>query len=209
MLFRSTEKSYQNGCDIIATPRVHDDKVTFTYGIKNTGATATLQYVAGAWCKGYKWPQNSLHKKYIEFPGDGAVTYIQETFTLDEVGENFMYGDIEVLNGGHNVLSYDEWPVRQYWYVTKKFWFDAELGRVFVYLTGKPSSITSAEIQKDCQVECGKGFISVLSAKAEKISIHALDGRCVKTFLTEPNVRQTITLPSGIYILKGKKVVVR
>lgn len=25
-----TEKSYQNGCDIIATPRVHDDKVTFT-----------------------------------------------------------------------------------------------------------------------------------------------------------------------------------
>ena len=49
-----TEKSYQNGCDIIATPRVHDDKVTFTYGIKNTGATATLQYVAGAWCKGYK-----------------------------------------------------------------------------------------------------------------------------------------------------------
>lgn len=205
-----TEKSYQNGCDIIATPRVHDDKVTFTFGIKNTGATATLRYVAGGWCSGYKWPQKSLHMKDIEFPGDGAVTYIQETFTLDEVGENFMYGDIEVWDGGgHNVLSYDKWPVRQYWYVTKKFWFDGYKGRVLVYLTGESSSISSVEVQNGCQVECGKGFISVLSAKVEKLSVHALDGRCVKTFLTEPNVRQTISLPSSVYIIKGKKVVVR
>ena len=85
-----TEKSYQNGCDIIATPRVHDDKVTFTFGIKNAGATASLQYVAGAWCNGYKWPQKSRHYKNVLFPGGGAVAYIQETFTLDEVGENFM-----------------------------------------------------------------------------------------------------------------------
>ena len=66
-----TEKSYQNGCDIIATPRVHDDKVTFTFGIKNTGATATLKYVAGAWCNGYKWPQKSRHFKNILFLGGG------------------------------------------------------------------------------------------------------------------------------------------
>ena len=203
-----TEKSYQNGCDIIATPRVHDDKVTFTFGIKNTGATATLQYVAGGWCYGYKWPQKSLHKKYMEFLGDGAVTYIQETFTLDEVGENFMYGDIEVRDGGHDILSYDEWPVKQYWYVTKKFWFDGWPGRVLVYLTGEPSSISSVEVQNGCQVECGNGFISVLSAKAEMISVHALDGSRVKTFLTEPHVRRTVSLPSGIYIIKGKKVVV-
>ena len=169
-----------------------------------------MRYVAGGWCSGYKWPQKSLHKKDIEFPGDGAVTYIQETFTLDEVGENFMYGDIEVWDGGgHNVLSYDKWPVRQYWYVTKKFWFDGYKGRVLVYLTGESSSISSVEVQNGCQVECGKGFISVLSAKVEKLSVHALDGRCVKTFLTEPNVRQTISLPSSVYIIKGKKVVVR
>lgn len=205
-----TEKSYQNGCDIIATPRVHDDKVTFTFGIKNAGATASLQYVAGAWCNGYKWPQNSRHYKNVLFPGGGAVTYIQETFTLDEVGENFMYGDIEVWDGeGHNILSYDEWPVRQYWYVTKKFWFDGYRGRVLVYLTGETSSISVADVQNSCQVECGDGCVSVLSAKAETINIHTLDGRCVKTFLTEPNVRQTISLPSGIYILKDKKVVVQ
>lgn len=204
-----TEESYQNGCDIIATPRVHDDKVTFTFGIKNTGATATLQYVAGGWCNGYKWPQKSLHKKQMEFPGDGAVTYIQETFTLDEVGENFMYGDIEVWDGGHNILSYDEWPVRQYWYVTKKFWFDGYKGRVLVYLTGEPSSISLVETQTDCYVECGNGFISVLSANVEKINVHALDGRCMKVFYTKPNVRQTISLPSGIYIIRGRKIVVR
>lgn len=205
-----TEKSYQNGCDIIATPRVHDDKVTFTFGIKNAGATASLQYVAGAWCNGYKWPQKSRHYKNVLFPGGGAVTYIQETFTLDEVGENFMYGDIEVWDGeGHNILSYDEWPVRQYWYVTKKFWFYGYRGRVLVYLTGETSSVSVADVQNSCQVECGDGCVSVLSAKAEAISIHTLDGRCVKTFLTEPNVRQTIILTSGVYILKGKKVVVR
>ena len=117
-----------------------------------------------------------------------------------------MYGDIEVWDGeGHNILSYDEWPVRQYWYVTKKFWFYGYRGRVQVYLTGETSSV--ADVQNSCQVECGDGCVSVLSAKA--ISIHTLDGRCVKTFLTEPNVRQTIILTSGVYILKGKKVVVR
>ncbi len=121
-----------------------------------------------------------------------------------------MYGDIEVWDGeGHNILSYDEWPVRQYWYVTKKFWFDGYRGRVLVYLTGGTSSVSVADVQNSCQVECGDGCVSVLSAKVEAISIHSLDGRCVKTFLTEPNIRQTIILTSGVYILKGKKVVVR
>ena len=94
-----------------------------------------------------------------------------------------------------------------YWYVTKKFWFYGYRGRVLVYLTGETSSVSVADVQNSCQVECGDGCVSVLSAKA--ISIHTLDGRCVKTFLTEPNIRQTIILTSGVYILKGKKVVVR
>ena len=138
------------------------------------------------------------------------VTYVTETFTLDEVGEHFVITDYTVTDGKKwHAFNENLFPVRKYWYVDKKFWFDAEPAQIYAYITGETSFISSVTEDGKLSIVSGAGFMTLQSTVEENLCVYGIGGQCVRSLQLKPNVKQMVDLPSGIYIVKGKKVIVR
>ena len=206
-----TEKSYQEGCGMIACPRVHDDKITVVYGVKNAGVDAVLKTRVACWCPGKLTSGNiTYHFQMVNYVGGGEITYVTETFTLDEVGEHFVITDYTVTDGKKwHAFNENLFPVRKYWYVDKKFWFDAEPAQIYAYITGETSFISSVTEDGKLSIVSGAGFMTLQSTVEENLCVYGIGGQCVRSLQLKPNVKQMVDLPSGIYIVKGKKVIVR
>ena len=79
------------------------------------------------------------------------------------------------------------------------------------YVTGVSAGIDSpsADSAGDVMVESGDRCLIVGSAKACTVAVHSLSGQRVATRQLAAGERATLPLPAGIYIVGGKKVVVK
>ena len=57
-------------------------------------------------------------------------------------------------------------------------------------------------------VQGGHGCMMLMSEMPRQVGIYNLQGQCIKYVAVEAGQQQNISLPSGIYVVEGKKVIV-
>ena len=207
-----TERAFY-GTDKVKAPKVNDDFVRVRMGFTNIGAEGEVRYFISAsnpassqmYWKGYKT---------VNVPNDGSVTYIEETWSPSETGFAFMQCSLSM-----SYMDSDDSPVRfvsmaNYMYKLELAdgsgrYFQVPANMQFVYVAGKTVGIDNVEAGHGVTVRSGEGEVIILADKTEGIAIYGVDGRKVKDVVAQAGIALHVSVPSGIYIVKGIKVLVR
>lgn len=198
---------------IVKAPRVDDDKAEFTYYIKNNGGTASVK----CWTIAINAETNKgpYTERTIKFPGNGSVTTISYSYTPEQVGSNTMYGEIRLFNTETpeqriNITS--KIPNITYYLLNNGIEVGSyEMAAIYplVYIAGKPNAISGVTDSASSYVLGGTSEITILTEKAEHLSIFRIDGSKVCDVITEANTAKHVTVAPGLYIVRGKKIVVK
>lgn len=198
---------------IVKAPRVDDDKAEFTYYIKNNGGTASVK----CWTIAINAETNRgpYTERTIKFPGNGSVTTISYSYTPEQVGSNTMYGEIRLFNTETpeqriNITS--KIPNITYYLLNNGIEVGSyEMAAIYplVYIAGKPNAISGVTDSASSYVLGGTSEITILTEKAERLPIFRIDGSKVCDVITEANTAKHVTVAPGLYIVRGKKIVVR
>lgn len=197
---------------IVKAPRVDDDKAEFTYYIKNNGGTASVK----CWTIAINAETNSglYTERTIKIPGNGSVTTISYSYTPEQVGSNTMYGEICLFNTETNeqINIINTLPKIPYDVLVNGgviVHYNLEAINPLVYIAGKPNAIGEVIDSASSYVLGGTSEITILSEKAERLSIFRIDGSKVCDVITEANTAKHVTVAPGLYIVRGKKIVVK
>ena len=197
---------------IVKAPRVDDDKAEFTYYIKNNGGTASVK----CWVIAFNAETNSgpYTERTIKIPGNGSVTTISGSFTPEQVGSNTMIGELRMLNPENNeqININNTLPKIPYDVLVNGEvigHYNLEAINPLVYIAGKPNAISGVTYSASSYVLGGTSEITILTEKAERLSIFRIDGSKVCDVITEANTAKHVTVAPGLYIVRGKKIVVK
>lgn len=197
---------------IVKAPRVDDDKAEFTYYIKNNGGTASVK----CWTIAINAETNRgpYTERTIKIPGNGSVTTISYSYTPEQVGSNTMYGDIRLFNteNSERINITSKIPNITYYLLNNGIEVGSyEMAAIYplVYIAGKPNAISGVMDSASSYVLGGTSEITILTEKAERLPIFRIDGSKVCDVITEANTAKHVTVAPGLYIVRGKKIVVR
>lgn len=197
---------------IVKAPRVDDDKAEFTYYIKNNGGTASVK----CWTIAINAETNRgpYTERTIKFPGNGSVTTISYSYTPKQVGSNTMYGDIRLFNteNSERINITSKIPNITYYLLNNGIEVGSyEMAAIYplVYIAGKPNAISGVTDSASSYVLGGTSEIKILTEKAERLPIFRIDGSKVCDVITEANTAKHVTVAPGLYIVRGKKIVVK
>ena len=205
-----TEKAYIN-TDKVKVPRVDDEKAEFTFGIRNNGGTGVLKYIFWVWNlenDSYKLV-NTVYKKKI--PGNGEITYLPISFTPEFAGGNTIYPLIEQIdsNGKNDAIPTS---LPNYFIPivgNENYGYKFNGSNTVVYIAGKPNVISGVTDSASSYVLGGTSEITILTEKAERLPIFRIDGSKVCDVIIEANTAKHVTVAPGLYIVRGKKIVVK
>lgn len=180
----------------------------FTYSFRNDNEDAVLKYqvvnLNGETLSGYAYPGQKM------LPG-GAVTDITATFTLEELGYRSVLNYIEVYDedSGEYVLpscKVPEWNL----YIDDDRYYLMGGNEQLVYIAGKSDTgVAGVTIDNSINVCGGKGEIAVFSIKPCSVAVYSISGSKIADVKVNAGAEKRIALNAGIYIVNGKKIVVR
>lgn len=79
----------------------------------------------------------------------------------------------------------------------------------FLYVAGKPTAVDNIQTASGYSITGGEGEILVRADKKETLAIYGIDGQQVAQVTVDAGTAKSVSVPAGIYVVKGKKVVVR
>ena len=205
-----TEKAYIN-TNKVKVPRVDDEKAEFTFGIRNDGGTGVLKYVIWAWnIETGSMKASRYYTKKMQ--GNGNITYLSESFTPEFTGTNLFCPWIQIVDSNNQYTNIPT-SLPEYFIPCieiEESGYNWKGERPLVYIAGKPNAISGVVMDSaSSYVLGGTSEITILTEKAERLSIFRIDGSKVCDVITEANTAKHVTVAPGLYIVKGKKVAVR
>lgn len=205
-----TEKAYIN-TNKVKVPRVDDEKAEFTFGIRNNGGTGVLKYVIWAWnIETGSMKASRYYTKKMQ--GNGNITYLSESFTPEFTGTNLFCPWIQIVDSNNQYTNIPT-SLPEYFIPCieiEESGYNWKGERPLVYIAGKPNAISGVVMDlASSYVLGGTSEITILTEKAERLSIFRIDGSKVCDVITEANTAKHVTVAPGLYIVKGKKVAVR
>ena len=211
-----TENAYLWGYRT-AVPRVNADKAVLTYNVRNDGGLcyANARLMSVAFNSSTPDGVYSSQSKRVKLSGNGAVTTL--TFTLPLAD----YEDMRSLSCGLTLynssesaeimdLDVSEIPKVKYYMVDNpnRYWLQNSSGFMF-YIAGAPVGVHHIQVKDNgLTVQGGHGCMMLMSEMPRKVGIYNLQGQCIQYVAVEAGQQQNINLPSGIYVVEGKKVIV-
>lgn len=211
-----TENAYLWGYRT-AVPRVNADKAVLTYNVRNDGGLcyANARLMSVAFNSSTPDGVYSSQSKRVKLSGNGAVTTL--TFTLPLAD----YEDLRSLSCGLTLynssesaeimeLDVSEIPKVKYYMVDNpnRYWLQNSSGFMF-YIAGAPVGVHHVQASgNSLTLQGGHGCMMLMSEMPRQVGIYNLQGQCVKHVAVEAGQQQNISLPSGIYVVEGKKVIV-
>lgn len=199
------EKAYYQSSQVKAL-KVNDDKAVFTYQIRNDGGTCELEFpfLIAAYDENgnaqYKFPKVNRRVKN----GETATLTIEAR--PEDYGGNHSF--FCALRMGDVPLDTSGFSDNKLYLSDGNSWYYLEYAAQFVYVTGVPSGISSITTS-GTSVSGGNGEILISSDKAQTMSIYSLSGQMVKQANVKAGENIAVSVPAGLYIVNGKKVIVK
>lgn len=199
------EKAYYRSSQVKAL-KANDDKAVFTYQVRNDGGTSELEFnfLIAAYDENgnavYQFPEVTRHVK------NGETTTVTIEARPEDYGGNRSFfctlriGDVALDTSGffHNTLYLPNGDFLCY----------LEDEAQFVYVAGAPSDISSITTS-GTSVRGGNGEILISSDKAQTMGIYSLSGQMVKQANVKVGENVAVPVPAGLYIVNGKKIIVK
>lgn len=211
-----TENAYLWGYRT-AVPRVNADKAVLTYNVRNDGGLCYANALLVSVAFNSSTPDGviSSQSKRVKLSGNGAVTTL--TFTLpladyEDMRSLRCYLTLYNSSVSAEIMDLDvsEIPEVKYYMVDipNRYWLQKSSGFMF-YIAGAPVGVHHIQVKDNgLTVQGGHGCMMLMSEMPRKVGIYNLQGQCVKYVAVEAGQQQNISLPSGIYVVEGKKVIV-
>lgn len=200
-----------------AVPRVNADKAVLTYNVRNDGGLcyANARLTSAAFNSSTPDGVYSSQSKRVKLSGNGAVTTL--TFTLpladyEDMRSLRCYLTLYNSSVSAEIMDLDvsEIPEVKYYMVDipNQYWIQRGPALIF-YIAGAPVGVHHIQVSgNSLTVQGGPGCMVLMSEMPRKVGIYNLQGQCVKHVAVEAGQQQNISLPSGIYVVEGKKVIV-
>lgn len=199
------EKAYYRSSKVKAL-KANDDKAVFTYQVRNDGGTSELEFsfLIAAYDENgnavYQFPEVTRHVK------NGETTTVTIEARPEDYGGNRSFfctlriGDVALDTSGffHNTLYLPNGDFLCY----------LEDEAQFVYVAGTPSGISSITTS-GTSVRGGNGEILISSDKVQTMGIYSLSGQMVKQVNVKVGENVAVPVPAGLYIVNGKKIIVK
>ena len=211
-----TENAYLWGYRT-AVPRVNADKAVLTYNVRNDGGLcyANVCLTSAAFNSSTPDGVYSSQSKRVKLSGNGAVTTL--TFTLplaDYEDMRSLRCYLTLYNSSESAeimdLDVSEIPRVKYYMVDSpnRYWIQSGSALIF-YIAGAPVGVHHIQVSgNSLTVQGGHGCMMLMSEMPRQVGIYNLQGQCIKNVAVEAGQQQNISLPSGIYVVEGKKVIV-
>lgn len=199
------EKAYYQSSQVKAL-KVNDDKAVFTYQIRNDGGTCELEFpfLIAAYDENgnaqYKFPKVNRRVKN----GETATLTIEAR--PEDYGGNHSF--FCALRMGDVPLDTSGFSDNKLYLSDGNSWYYLEYAAQFVYVTGVPSGISSITTS-GTSVHGGNGEILISSDKAQTMCIYNLSGQMVNKANVKAGESIAVPVPAGLYIVNGKKVIVK
>lgn len=211
-----TENAYLWGYRT-AVPRVNADEAVLTYNVRNDGGLCYANALLVSVAFNSSTPDGviSSQSKRVKLSGNGAVTTL--TFTLpladyEDLRSLSCYLTLYNSSESAEIMDLDvsEIPEAKYYMVDipNQYWIQRGPALIF-YIAGAPVGVHHIQVSgNSLTVQGGPGCMVLMSEMPRKVGIYNLQGQCVKHVAVEAGQQQDISLPSGIYVVEGKKVIV-
>lgn len=211
-----TENAYLWGYRT-AVPRVNADEAVLTYNVRNDGGLCYANALLVSVAFNSSTPDGviSSQSKRVKLSGNGAVTTL--TFTLpladyEDLRSLSCYLTLYNSSESAEIMDLDvsEIPEVKYYMVDSLNWYWLQKSSDFMfYIAGAPVGVHHIQVKDNgLTVQGGHGCMMLMSEMPRKVGIYNLQGQCIKYVAVEAGQQQNINLPSGIYVVEGKKVIV-
>lgn len=211
-----TENAYLWG-NRTAVPKVNADKAVLTYNVRNDGGMcyANARLTSAAFNSSTPDGVYSSQSKRVKLSGNGAVTTL--TFTLplaDYEDMRSLRCYLTLYNSSESAeimdLDVSEIPEVKYYMIDSpnRYWIQRGPALIF-YIAGAPVGVHHIHTSgNSLTVQGGHGCMMLMSEMPRQVGICNLQGQCVRYVAVGAGQQQNISLPSGIYVVEGKKVIV-
>lgn len=211
-----TENAYLWGYRT-AVPRVNADEAVLTYNVRNDGGLCYANALLVSVAFNSSTPDGviSSQSKRVKLSGNGAVTTL--TFTLpladyEDLRSLSCYLTLYNSSESAEIMDLDvsEIPEVKYYMVDSPNWYWLQKSSDFMfYIAGAPVGVHHIQVKDNgLTVQGGHGCMMLMSEMPREVGIYNLQGQCIKYVAVEAGQQQNINLPSGIYVVEGKKVIV-
>ena len=213
-----TENAYLWGYRT-AVPRVNADKAVLTYNVRNDGGLCYANALLASFAFNSSTPDGvfSSQSKRVKLSGNGAVTTLTFTLPLADYEDlRSLSCDLTLYDSSESTEIMDldvseiEIPEVKYYIVdnSNRYWVQRGSTLIF-YIAGAPVGVHHIQVSgNSLTVQGGPGCVALMSEMPRKVGIYNLQGQCVKYVAVGAGQQQNISLPSGIYVVEGKKVIV-
>lgn len=186
--------------------KVNGDKAVFTYQIRNDGGTSELEF--SFQIAAYDENGNAVYQfpKVTRRVKNGETTTLTIEARPEDYGGNRSF--FCTLRMGDVALDTSGFSDNKLYLSNEDSWYYLEDAAQFVYVAGTPSGISSITTS-GTSVSGGNGEILISSDKAQTMGIYSLSGQMVKQVNVKVGENIAVSVPAGLYIVNGKKIIVK
>lgn len=186
-------------------PKTNGSKAVFSYKIRNDGGSYQAKFETYVYAFGENRVSNGQIQRIRIKSGETATLNV-EASPEDYGGNRSFYCYIEQYDSS---IPFDVSGIsKTKLYLVDGRWCNLDEVDQFVYVAGIPSSISSITTS-GTSVHGGNGEILISSDKTQTMSVYSLSGQMVKRANVKVGENIAVSVPAGLYIVNGKKIIVK
>lgn len=199
-----TENAYYYS-NKVKGPKTNDSKAVFSYKIRNDGGSYQAKFETHVYAFGEN-RVNNFQILSIRIKSGETATLNVEASPEDYGGNRSFYCCIVQYDSS---IPFDVSGIsKTKLYLVDGGWYNFDEVDQFVYVAGTPSDISSITTS-GTSVHGGNGEILISSDKAQTMGIYSLSGQMVKQANVKAGENVAVPVPAGLYIVNGKKIIVK
>lgn len=199
-----TENAYYYS-NKVKGPKTNASKAVFSYKIRNDGGSYQAKFETYVYAFGENRVNNGQILSIRIKSGETATLNV-EASPEDYGGNRSFYCCIVQYDSS---IPFDVSGIsKTKLYLVDGGWYNLDEVDQFVYVAGTPSGISSITTS-GTSVSGGNGEILISSGKAQTMSVYSLSGQMVKQANVKVGENVAVPVPAGLYIVNGKKIIVK
>lgn len=199
-----TENAYYYS-NKVKGPKTNASKAVFSYKIRNDGGSYQAKFETYVYAFGENRVNNGQILSIRIKSGETATLNV-EASPEDYGGNRSFYCCIVQYDSS---IPFDVSGIsKTKLYLVDGGWYNFDEVDQFVYVAGAPSDISSITTS-GTSVRGGNGEILISSGKSQTMGIYSLSGQMVKQVNVKVGENVAVPVPAGLYIVNGKKIIVK